>query len=111
MPAPNWRDEIRVINDPVYLEWFNRMQGDALWFLGQENLVEQYRGNVVVLHNRRIIGRGNDHSEAKEDARRQVEARGEVLPPVSELLFIPLPAPPDNEVSGRVKQERASGAA
>jgi hypothetical protein len=91
------RDEIKVINDPAYAAWFRRMEGDALWFLGQKELVERYTGSVIVLHNRQVIGRGVNHSEAKEDACRQVAARGEALPPLSELLFIPLPGPPESE--------------
>jgi hypothetical protein len=87
--ADNRRD-IKVIDDPAYTEWFTRMQGDVTWFLGQAGLVQRYAGNVVLLYHRQVVGRGEDHVQAKEDARRYFEARGEALPPPSELLFIPL---------------------
>jgi hypothetical protein len=104
MSEHDQRDEPRVIHDPVYAAWFQRMQGDALWFLGQQELVERYAGSVVVLHNRQVIGRGKNHSQAKDDACRQVQEKGEVLPPLSELLFIPLPAPPDTEPASHPSQ-------
>jgi hypothetical protein len=94
MSAADHRQDIKVIDDPASIAWFNRMQGDALWFLGQTELVQRHAGGVVVLYNRQIVGRGEDSLQAKEDARLQFEARGETVPSASELLFVPLPAQP-----------------
>src|SRR5689334_14356872 len=70
--------------------WFSRMQDDARWFLGQAELVQRHEGSVVVLYNRQVVGRGADSLKATKDAQRHFKAKGEALPPTSELLFVPL---------------------
>jgi hypothetical protein len=75
----------------AFLEWFHRQQEDYFWCLNQLDICERYRGQVVVLHDRKILGSGIGGREAKEDALQRLEAQGAQLPPVSEILYVPIP--------------------
>jgi hypothetical protein len=75
----------------AFAEWFQRQQADYFWCMAQLEIRERYRGQVVVLHQRRVLGSGADHVEALADARGRVERQGRSLPPVKELQLIPLP--------------------
>src|ERR1700730_2937858 len=75
----------------AFVEWFHKQKDDYFWCLNQPDVLERYAGQVVVLHNRVVLGSGPGHLQAKEDARRQVETRGETLPPAADLLFVVIP--------------------
>jgi len=62
------------------------------WFVRQQENIDRYRGQVVALHNRVVLGSGAGHLEALEDARRRAEAEGRTLPE-QELFFFPVPNP------------------
>src|SRR5258708_37797759 len=93
MSQPPLPDRPTLITDPVFNEWFAKQQADILWFLGQHEVLARYPGQVVVLHNRIVIGSGRDHLEAMADARRQTAQRGEPLPDAWRMLFIPVQDP------------------
>jgi hypothetical protein len=75
----------------AFVEWFQHQQADYFWCMAQQEIRERYRAQVVVLHQRRVLGSGPDHVEALADARTRVEQQGGSLPPVNELLLIPIP--------------------
>jgi hypothetical protein len=75
----------------AFVEWFLKQQADYFWCLNQLDILERYPGQIVVLHDRKVIGSGAGTVEAREDAKRQVEARGETLPPSNDLLCVVIP--------------------
>jgi hypothetical protein len=74
-----------------FVEWFLKQQEDYFWCLNQLDIRERYRGQIVVLHNRQIIGSGPGSVEARENARQRVVAQGEVMPPTADLLLVVIP--------------------
>ncbi len=75
----------------AFVEWFLKQQEDYFWCLNQLDIRERYRGQIVVLHNRQILGHGPGSVEARENARERVAAQGAVLPPAAELLLVVIP--------------------
>jgi hypothetical protein len=76
----------------AWSEWFQRYQADYLWCLNQRDLRERYAGQVVILHNRVVLGSGYSGAEARADARQRLEARGESMPAENALLIMIVPA-------------------
>src|SRR5262245_30198478 len=74
-----------------FVEWFQHEQADYFWCMAQLDVRERYGDQVVDLHQRQVIGSGPGHVEALADARTRVEQQGGSLPPVNELLLIPIP--------------------
>jgi hypothetical protein len=58
----------------------------------QPENIARYRGQVVVLHNRVVLGSGAGHVEAMADARRRAEAENRSLLE-QELFLFPVPDP------------------
>jgi hypothetical protein len=78
----------------AFVKWLRQAQEDYLWCLNQHEVLERYPGQVVVLHNRRIIGHGIGTPEARQDAQDKAKARGETLPPKDQLVLVPIPEHP-----------------
>jgi hypothetical protein len=57
----------------------------------QADILRDYAGRVIVLHERQVLGSGRDHLEALDDARQRVEAAGQSLPERAALLFVAVP--------------------
>ena len=72
-------------------EWQHRQTEDYLWALGQADLSERYRGQVVAMHNRVVLGSGVTGLAAREDARHRAAERGDQLPPEGEWLYVIMP--------------------
>jgi hypothetical protein len=64
---------------------------DYDWFLSRQDARERFAGQVVILHQRRIVGSGGDYWEALEDFRRGFQGQPGNLPD-RDLLFIAVPA-------------------
>ncbi len=82
---------MQVITDPAFNDWFRRKQEEFFWCLRQPRIVNMYAGQVVVVHDRVILGNGPNSGEALEDARKKAAERGTALPAPGELLFVPIP--------------------
>ncbi len=90
MPEPL---EPAANNEAALANWFSRQLDDIRWFLGQHDVLRRYAGQVVILHKRTILASGQDDLLALENARQRTQAAGDKLPPLSELLFIPVSEP------------------
>lgn len=75
-------------------EWAAMMEQEYLWCLGQRDIQKQYAGKIVILYHRQILGSGNTHREALQDARSRATASGQTVPEVSEFLYVPIPESP-----------------
>jgi hypothetical protein len=73
--------------------WLAQHWQDWRWCMGQANILRDYAGQVIVLHERQVLGSGQGHLEALEDARQRVEAAGQSLPERAALLFVVVPEP------------------
>jgi hypothetical protein len=61
------------------------------WCLSQPDLVEKYKGQVVLLHGRSVVGSGLDALEAWADAQRRAATENRFPPPIHELLQVSVP--------------------
>jgi hypothetical protein len=74
------------------LGW-EQAEADYDWCLSQPpEVLRPYAGQVIVVHQRTILGSGVDHREALENARQQVAAHGRPFPEVG-LVFVVVPQP------------------
>jgi hypothetical protein len=88
----NGRREETAEEKRAWLEWFERQKADYFWCLNQIDVLDRYSGQVVVLHNRVILGSGHGAQEALDDARKRADDSGMALPGGRELLLVPIPA-------------------
>ncbi|MGD9711955.1 MAG: hypothetical protein AB7V46_07825 [Thermomicrobiales bacterium] len=88
----NGEREMMIEHNPRLAERLRKFQEDYLWILTQVTLREQYKNQVVILHDRRVIGSGRTDVEAKADARQQAASRAETLPPDDETTIVLVPA-------------------
>src|SRR5205807_1241858 len=61
------------------------------WCLSQPEIVAKYKGKVVLLHGRSVVGGGLDALEAWEDAQKRAAAENRPPPPIHELLQVSVP--------------------
>ncbi len=66
---------------------------DYARFLSQADLVARCAGRIVLLHQRRVLGSGDDYPAALADAQRQAEVEKRSLPPHDEVLVMSVVAP------------------
>jgi hypothetical protein len=57
------------------------------WFMRQPDNIARYKGQVVILHHRTVLGSGADHMEAMEDAQRRAAADNRPLPQADLIAF------------------------
>jgi hypothetical protein len=88
----NGRREETAEQKRAWLEWFERQKADYFWCLNQVDLRERYAGQVVMMHRRVVLGSGASVAEARDEAKRCLEARGETLPSESDLLIMIVPS-------------------
>ncbi len=62
---------------------------DIEWALGDLDILNQYAGQIVVVHRRRVWGSGLNHQNALQNARIRPDCPG-----LSELVFVPIPESP-----------------
>jgi hypothetical protein len=65
---------------------------EYVWFVRQPENIARYRGQVVILHHRVVLGSGAGHLEAMEDARRRAAADNRALPQ-DDVMAFPVPDP------------------
>jgi hypothetical protein len=68
------------------------LEADYRWCRQQRDLLASYSGQVVVFHNRTILGNGVDHHAALENARARAVGKDRALP-AHGLLFLVVPEP------------------
>ncbi len=68
-----------------------RAEEDYRWWYHQGDNRLRYAGQVIVLHQRELVGSGPDMNEAWEAAQRWFAERGRSFPDASELLCLPVP--------------------
>jgi hypothetical protein len=67
--------------------WLAQHWQDWQWCMGQADILRDYAGQVIVLHERQVLGSGQGHLEALEDAQQRVEAAGQSLPEDPALII------------------------
>jgi hypothetical protein len=68
------------------------LEADYIWCRGQRDLLAQHAGQVVVFHNRTLVGSGADHHEAMKDVRERAARENRPVPSAG-LLFVVAPEP------------------
>jgi hypothetical protein len=67
------------------------------WFMSQWELRNRYAGQVVILHDRKVLGSGTNYREAEESMRAAAAAENRKLPEHS-LLYVHVPLPADLDI-------------
>src|SRR5689334_16045514 len=90
------RRGMRECKDPVANERFRRACDEYLWWMHNARIRDAYAGQVIIVHNQKILGSGPGSLEALQDAQKKAEEAGTPLPPQGEMMFVPIPpAMPD----------------
>jgi hypothetical protein len=85
---------VRSSNDPAAAAQLRRAQEDYGWFMNQPEHLDRYKGLVVVLYNRVVVGCGPTLQEAFADAEQRAQAQQQPLPPRHQLLSFSVPERP-----------------
>ena len=95
----------------AWVEWFEKQKADYIWCLRQPEIVARYQGQVLVLHERNILGSGRDSLQALHDAQERVAAQNQPFPPRRDILFVVIPEHPwfDMDFYGPPRDELANG--
>src|SRR5262245_665299 len=85
------RPEMTSEHNPELAAQLRKYQEDYFWCMKQTDLLLRYKDQILILHDRKILGSGPTGPEAWEDARRRATERGEPLPARKELMvfFVP----------------------
>ena len=77
--------------NPVEVAQMQKQHADFLWCLNHSDLAKQYAEQVVVVHERQVIGSGATFEEARTDAVRRWEEKGGPFPADRDLLMFMMP--------------------
>jgi hypothetical protein len=89
--ASNGWGEATIERNPLVAEQLRKFQEDYLWCLNQVDLRERYANQVVILHDRKVIGSGESSAQAREAARQALAAQGTAFPSESEIHILIVP--------------------
>ena len=63
-----------------------QLQADHEWVRNNRDLIKEHGGKVVAVHKQNVLGVGNNHKEAIDNARQQPDC-----PDLEEIAACPLP--------------------
>ncbi len=89
--AGNGWQEAALERNAAAAESLRKFQEDYLWCLNQVDLRQRYANQVVILHNRTVIGHGESGGQARESARQALQQCGEPFPPEKDLVILIMP--------------------
>ena len=87
----NGRRDATIERNPAATECLRKYQEDYFWCLSQADLRQRYASQVVILHERRVIGHGETGAQAREAAHQAFQQRGEPFPSENDLLVVLMP--------------------
>jgi hypothetical protein len=95
----------------AWVAWFEKQSADYNWCLSQPEILDRYRGQVLVVQERNILGSGRDSLQALHDAQERLARQNQPFPPRRDVLFVVIPEQPwfDMDFYGPPRDEAADG--
>jgi hypothetical protein len=90
--ADNGRGDTVLEHNPELAAQLRKHQEEYLWCMKQTELLHRHADQILILHDRQVIGSGSTGPEAWQDAERHAAEQGNALPPRGQLLVFVVPA-------------------